>query len=65
MRKLVHVSNLYVTRPAIDLASLLLSLLSPRIGKYAAVQFGNSGSEANEANAGPNMILPLKCYNGP
>ena len=49
MRNLIHVSNLYATRPAIDLASLLLSLLSPRIGQFAAVQFGNSGSEANEA----------------
>ncbi len=49
MRKLIHVSNLYATRAAIDLASLLLSLLGPRIGQFAAVQFGNSGSEANEA----------------
>jgi acetylornithine/N-succinyldiaminopimelate aminotransferase len=49
MQKLIHVSNLYATRPAIDLATLLLSLLAPRLGDYAAVQFGNSGSEANEA----------------
>ncbi len=49
MRRLIHVSNLYATRPAIDLASLLLSLLSQRMGQFAAVQFGNSGSEANEA----------------
>lgn len=49
MRRLIHVSNLYATRPAIDLASLLLSLLNQRMGQYAAVQFGNSGSEANEA----------------
>jgi len=49
MKKLVHVSNLYTTRPAQDLASPLLSLANDVVGKYAAVQFGNSGSEANEA----------------
>jgi acetylornithine/N-succinyldiaminopimelate aminotransferase len=49
MQKLIHVSNLYATRPAISLASRLLSLVAPRLGDYAAVQFGNSGSEANEA----------------
>jgi len=49
MRRLIHVSNLYATRPAMNLANLLLSLLSQRMGQFAAVQFGNSGSEANEA----------------
>ena len=48
MRKLIHVSNLYATRPAMELAARLLSLLGT-VGDYAAVQFGNSGAEANEA----------------
>jgi acetylornithine/N-succinyldiaminopimelate aminotransferase len=48
MRKLIHVSNLYTTRPSLELASLLLSLTGS-LGEYAAVQFGNSGAEANEA----------------
>jgi acetylornithine/N-succinyldiaminopimelate aminotransferase len=49
MRKVIHVSNLYTTEPAMALASLLLRLLGERVGQYEAVQFGNSGSEANEA----------------
>ncbi|MFP4114570.1 MAG: aminotransferase class III-fold pyridoxal phosphate-dependent enzyme [Spirochaetales bacterium] len=49
MRKLVHVSNLYATRPAIDLAQLLLNVTRDRVNEFAAVQFGNSGAEANEA----------------
>ena len=44
MKKVVHVSNLYATEPSIDLAQRLISF-----GNYAAVHFGNSGSEANEA----------------
>ena len=44
MRRLIHVSNLYTTRPAIDLAARLVSL-----GEFEAVHFGNSGSEANES----------------
>ena len=43
MRKLVHVSNLYATQPALDLAAKLVKL-----GPFTAVHFGNSGSEANE-----------------
>ncbi len=44
MRKLVHVSNLYTTAPAVDLARKLLA------GRpFGAVYFGNSGTEANEA----------------
>lgn len=43
MRKLVHVSNLYATQPSVDLAKRLVLL-----GDFAAVHFGNSGSEANE-----------------
>lgn len=49
MRKLIHVSNLYATGPGIDLANLLIEATSDRVGTYAAVQFGNSGAEANEA----------------
>lgn len=48
MKKLVHVSNLYTTRPALGLATRLVSLAG-RLGPFKAVQFGNSGSEANEA----------------
>jgi hypothetical protein len=44
MRKLIHTSNLYATRPALELARILVST-----GPFAAVQFQNSGSEANEA----------------
>ena len=43
MEKLIHVSNLYATRPSIALGDRLLSL-----GDFAAVHFGNSGSEAIE-----------------
>jgi acetylornithine/N-succinyldiaminopimelate aminotransferase len=44
MMKLVHVSNLFTTEPALDFASKLVD------GKrFAAVHFGNSGSEANES----------------
>jgi acetylornithine/N-succinyldiaminopimelate aminotransferase len=44
MKRAVHVSNLYITQPAIDLAHKLLGT-----GDFAAVHFGNSGSEANES----------------
>jgi len=44
MQKCIHVSNLYTTAPAVELADKLLST-----GDFAAVHFGNSGSEANEA----------------
>ncbi|MBB6482503.1 aspartate aminotransferase family protein [Spirochaeta isovalerica] len=44
MEKLVHVSNLFTTEPALKFASKLVD------GKrFSAVHFGNSGSEANEA----------------
>ncbi|HKJ85990.1 MAG TPA: aminotransferase class III-fold pyridoxal phosphate-dependent enzyme [Spirochaetia bacterium] len=49
MRRLIHISNLYATAPAIDLANLLLDLTRQRGNHFAAVQFGNSGAEANEA----------------
>lgn len=44
MKKLIHVSNLYATEPAITLAAKLAAT-----GNFAAVHFGNSGSEANES----------------
>ena len=44
MKKLIHVSNLYTTEPAIELGFKLTSS-----GNFDAVHFGNSGSEANEA----------------
>ena len=49
MRKLIHVSNLYATAPSVELASLLLDVTRGRVNDFAAVQFGNSGAEANEA----------------
>ena len=58
LKDLIHVSNLFTTRPALDLAEMLTAA-SPlpkdqpwrsdfRPGYFAAVHFGNSGSEANE-----------------
>jgi len=50
MKKVIHVSNLYTTPPALELAR---RLVSSRVGasekEFAAVHFGNSGAEANEA----------------
>ena len=47
MRKLVHVSNLYATEPALALAEKLIASAPARAG-ISNVQFTNSGSEANE-----------------
>ena len=47
MRKLVHVSNLYATEPALALAEKLIAS-APRRAGITNVQFTNSGSEANE-----------------
>ncbi|WP_455381489.1 aspartate aminotransferase family protein [Salinispira pacifica] len=44
MRKLIHTSNLYTSRPTIELAERLVGS-----GPFAAVHFGSSGTEANEA----------------
>lgn len=54
MRKLVHVSNLFGTEPSLQLARQILADANARLGaeqgrQYAAVHFGNSGTEANEA----------------
>lgn len=43
MKKLTHVSNLFSTEPAVELAEKLVAS-----GDFQAVHFGNSGSEANE-----------------
>ena len=50
MRRLVHVSNLYATPPSIELGRRLLDL-AKGVGRapYAALHFGSSGAEANEA----------------
>jgi acetylornithine/N-succinyldiaminopimelate aminotransferase len=44
MKKLIHISNLYATEPQIECAKKLIAT-----GSFAAVHFGNSGSEANES----------------
>ena len=44
MKKLIHISNLYATKPQVELAEKLISS-----GNFSAVHFGNSGSEANES----------------
>ena len=43
-KKLIHTSNLYTSEPVLACAAKLAAT-----GKFAAVHFGNSGSEANEA----------------
>lgn len=50
MRKLIHVSNLFTTGPAIELAEKIIAAGPPRGSKlkFEAVHFGNSGTEANE-----------------
>ncbi|MFO8064034.1 MAG: aspartate aminotransferase family protein [Spirochaetota bacterium] len=50
MLKLIHVSNLYTTRPAVELGRKLIASTPSTQGKsFAAVHFGNSGAEANES----------------
>ncbi|MDA3810168.1 MAG: aspartate aminotransferase family protein [Spirochaetaceae bacterium] len=44
MEKLIHVSNLFTTEPALEFASKLVDG-----NRFTAVHFGNSGSEANES----------------
>ncbi|MEM5946938.1 aspartate aminotransferase family protein [Spirochaetia bacterium 38H-sp] len=43
-KKLIHISNLYMTMPALELADELVAT-----GDFSAVNFSNSGTEANEA----------------
>jgi acetylornithine/N-succinyldiaminopimelate aminotransferase len=48
--RLMHVSNLFATEPALRLGETLRDLASRRLRRrYQAVYFGNSGTEANEA----------------
>ncbi len=50
MRRLVHVSNLFATEPQLELAEKMLSARIPgnAHANFEAVNFGNSGAEANE-----------------
>lgn len=50
MRRLVHISNLYATPPALELGRRLLESTAG-VGRtpMGGVHFGNSGAEANEA----------------
>ncbi|RPJ05172.1 MAG: aminotransferase class III-fold pyridoxal phosphate-dependent enzyme, partial [Spirochaetaceae bacterium] len=43
VKKLVHISNVFATQPAIELGRLLVAS-----GPFEVVHFGNSGTEANE-----------------
>ncbi len=43
MQKLTHISNLFITEPALELSGKMV-----KSGDFQAVQFLNSGSEANE-----------------
>lgn len=47
--KLIHTSNLFTTRPQIDLAAKLSSLYELEAGRAGRVFLCNSGTEANEA----------------
>jgi acetylornithine/N-succinyldiaminopimelate aminotransferase len=52
MKRLVHISNLYITEPALELATKMIAQgangAGGTSGAFQAVQFLNSGSEANE-----------------
>jgi acetylornithine/N-succinyldiaminopimelate aminotransferase len=54
MKKLVHISNLYITEPALELANKMIARGVGKVDQASgtneiqAVQFLNSGSEANE-----------------
>ncbi len=54
MKQLVHISNLYITEPALELANKMIARglgeaeQSSGANRMVAVQFLNSGSEANE-----------------
>ncbi len=55
MEKLIHISNLYATEPALELAEALVAS-----GPFGAVHFGNSGSEANEAAIKYSRLYALR-----
>jgi acetylornithine/N-succinyldiaminopimelate aminotransferase len=54
MKQLIHISNLYITEPALELANKMIARglgeaeQSSGANRIGAVQFLNSGSEANE-----------------
>ncbi|MFW6387843.1 MAG: aspartate aminotransferase family protein [bacterium] len=49
MRRRIHVSNLFTTQPAVELAEALVASGSELGVAFDACFFGNSGTEANEA----------------
>ena len=49
MRRLIHTSNLYTSLPTLTLGSKLIQTAAEKGFPFAAVHFGNSGTEANEA----------------
>lgn len=49
MRRRIHVSNLFTTRPTVELAEALVASGSEMGVEFDACFFGNSGTEANEA----------------
>ena len=50
VKELVHISNLFANSPAVELARRLLQIqVEGSEKRFAAVHFGNSGAEANEA----------------
>lgn len=50
MKKLIHVSNLYTTEPALEFGRTLVDAANRELtGTFAAVHFGSSGAEANES----------------
>ena len=73
MRKLIHVSNLYATEPALALAEKLIAS-APARAAIASVQFTNSGSEANEtalkyarllaSRSGKQGKFRIACFSG-
>lgn len=58
MMKLVHVSNLFTTEPALEFASKLVDG-----ERFSAVHFGNSGSEANESALKYAKLYSLRTKN--
>lgn len=67
LRTLGHVSNLYVSAPAVDLAERLLD----KFGRPGRVFFCNSGAEANEAafklarrTGRPRIVAAEKAFHG-
>ena len=58
MEKLIHVSNLFTTEPALEFASKLVDG-----ERFSAVHFGNSGSEANESALKYAKLYSLRTKN--